>query len=193
MSDWKARAEVFEHSYEEVLAALKHQDEKLNRTLTAIAFLTAAGVTLYTTVGKNVSLTYDGMSANVPTFFFVLFLVLVVLALVSALAAIGPSTPLRDKSDYQGKSGSLIYYEFIRRDEEWPKYIDWAPAQLYEKLAKNFHNESLTIARRVRYKVARSRESGSFVQLVIISLSLLGIFSVESFSASTRWWIASSF
>ena len=39
--------DVFARSYDEVLAALKHQDDKLNRTLTALAFLTAAGVALF--------------------------------------------------------------------------------------------------------------------------------------------------
>jgi hypothetical protein len=37
----------FKQSYAEVLLFLKHQDDKINRVLTALAFLTAAGVTLY--------------------------------------------------------------------------------------------------------------------------------------------------
>src|SRR4051794_32943287 len=41
--EWEKRADVFARSYDEVLAALKHQDDKLNRTLTALAFLTAGG------------------------------------------------------------------------------------------------------------------------------------------------------
>ena len=44
--EWTGRAEIFEHSYDEV-TALKHQDDKLNRTLTALAFLTAAGIALF--------------------------------------------------------------------------------------------------------------------------------------------------
>jgi hypothetical protein len=41
--DW----EGFKESYNEPLLFLKHQDDKINRVLTALAFLTAAGVTLY--------------------------------------------------------------------------------------------------------------------------------------------------
>jgi hypothetical protein len=48
-----AKWAIFQHSYDEVLAALKHQDDKLNRTLTALAFLTAAGVGLYTRFGAG--------------------------------------------------------------------------------------------------------------------------------------------
>ena len=41
------REKVFSKSYDEVLLLLKHEDDKINRVLTALAFLTAAGVTLY--------------------------------------------------------------------------------------------------------------------------------------------------
>ena len=44
----------------------------------------------------------------------------------------------------------------------------------------------------MRYKVARSRESGAFVQLAILSLTLLGIFEARGLSDSARWWIVTA-
>src|SRR5437764_717220 len=72
-SEWEGRSEVFARSYDEVLAALKHQDEKLNRTLTAIAFLTAAGVTLFTRLSGS-PIRFPESRISVTAFFFVVFL-----------------------------------------------------------------------------------------------------------------------
>ena len=93
---------VFEHSYNEVLAALKHQDDKLNRTLTALAFLTAAGVTLFLSLERIAEprepVYFAEGGPSVTAVMFVIFLAAVALALLTALAAIGPGTPLRFRS-----------------------------------------------------------------------------------------------
>ena len=188
------RTEVFARSYDEVLSALKHQDDKLNRTLTAIAFLTAAGVTLYLRSGQPSKARpryFAESTIDIRGFFFVVFLLSVVFAVTLALAAIGPSGdypwPRRKES---GTPESLIFYALIARNPDWDRCLNWNTDRLRLRLATNFHQEARTLAHRVNYKVARSRESGAFVLLTVVSLSLLGIFSVEAFSLATRWWIA---
>ncbi len=181
---------VFKHSYDEVLTALKHQDDKLNRTLTALAFLTAAGVTLYLNRQPKTPVSFAEGGPSIPDVMFVIFLVAVTLALLTALAAIGPGTPLRfrPKSESTSKT-SLLYYAFIARDDHWDDYIHVPDEYLDDLLARNLHAESKDLAHRVNYKVARSRESGAFVQLAILSLTLLGIFQAGGLSETTRWWI----
>jgi hypothetical protein len=195
---WQAKGMVFEKSYDEVLAALKHQDDKLNRTLTAIAFLTAAGVAIFANIATKVPAPRFGHEPPiaVSTFFFVTFLGAVVFALVFALAAIGPSDALprlrKSSAPASEEWPSLLFYARMLRDPDWSKHIDRDSDWLQQCIARSYHAEALTLAQRVDYKVARSRESGACVQLAVLSLSLLGIFSVTELSLSTRWWIASS-
>lgn len=190
-SDWKARSEIFMSSYQEVLAALKHQDDKLSRMLTAIAFLTAAGASIYTNMGRQVDLTFDGRVAHVPTVLFVVFLIAVVFALGSALSAIGPSRPV-PWTRAKDPSSSLLFYASIAKNPAWSEKMALEPAALYRELARNLNAEARGIAKRVLYKMARAREAGAFVQAVIVALSLLGLFSVDRFPPRTRWWIAAT-
>lgn len=196
---WEAKGRVFEKSYDEVLAALKHQDDKLNRTLTAIAFLTAAGVAIFANVaGKSAPSRFTGeLAVQATTFFFIVFLVSVVFALVFALAAIGPSEALPRLAwssppprTADGTWPSLLFYARILNDAAWGSYVNRDVLWLEEALARAFHEESRNLAQRVDFKVARSRESGAFVQLAVLSLSLLGIFSVGHLSLNAKWWIA---
>jgi hypothetical protein len=203
---WESRKETFGYSYSEVLSALKHQDDKLNRTLTAIAFLTAAGITLYAraaTAGpsKTASGTsraashFSESSLDIRGFFFTVFLFSVVFAVTLALSAIGPSAPYPEISPRSRRAGSapddsLLFYARITKSADWDRYLKWGKARLTEKLARDFHDEAQTIAHRVEYKVARSRESAAFVLLTVVALSLLGIFSIGSFTLGQQWWLA---
>jgi hypothetical protein len=195
--NWPAKAAIFEKSYDEVLTALKHQDDKLNRTLTAIAFLTAAGVTLFANLAVKIAppVRFPESAWNVTSFFFLTFLGGVVFALIVALAAIGPSQalPRLQKGDRpRERQQSLLFWANIVNDLRWSELIDRDDAWLQRLLARNLHEETQTISHRIAYKVARSRESGAFVQLAVLSLCLLGIFSIEQLSLSTRWWIAAT-
>jgi hypothetical protein len=185
--EWKARAEIFEHSYDEVLAATKHQDDKLARSLTAIAFLTAAGVSIFNAVRETTPVLLDGQELSVQAFFFIVFLVAVVLAVAASLAAIGPTR-------HYGEGGegwkSLLFYPHIAQDPEWNDYLEKTPEELQRMLAENFHQEARSIAKRVPYKMARSREAAAFITVATMALALLGIFSIGTISPDTRWWIA---
>ncbi|MFN2587015.1 MAG: hypothetical protein ABR613_02695 [Actinomycetota bacterium] len=185
---WKTRADVFEHSYGEALLAIKHQDDKLARSLTAIAFLTAAGVALYNTIGGDDPVLLGSQALSAQTFFFAVFVVSVVFAVAASLAAIGPSTHLGESEDSKFWS-SLLFYRQIAQDPEWGKYIDEAPAHLEERLARDFHKEARFIAKRVEYKMARSREAAAFINVAGVSLVLLGVFSLRELSQEIRWWI----
>lgn len=189
-TEWEKRKGIFEKSYSEVLAALKHQDDKLGRALAAQAFLTAAGITIFTQLGVKSTLTFDGQELTAPRFFFIVFLVSIALALGFTLAAIGPSTPY--KTNETSEKTSLIYYGLIRKDEKWDSYLeDSSIDELTKMLATNFHAEAKGLARRVNYKIRRAREAGAFLTLALTALAVLGVFSLVDIDAETRWWIAS--
>jgi hypothetical protein len=197
---WQRRRDVFEHSYREVLDALEYQDQRVARILTAISFLTAAGVALYSGVAKDQPpIRFSEWRADLPTVFFATFLVFVVLAVVFTLAAGAATRPLRlplrrspeiKPDDQEDGEPSLLYYASISSNKEWSEYKTRTADRLERQLATNFHDEAQLLAKRVIYKLGRSGESTLFVQLAVLSLSLLGIFSISRVSLSARWWIA---
>lgn len=189
----KGRKEVFEHSYAEVLAALKHQDDKLNRTLTALAFLTVAGVALFPKI-TGAGIVFNGAGPGASAVLFVSFLASVALGVIVTLTAIGPGRPLPNAPSEEARAKrrpSLIFYARISRDKQWDEKFTWSPAKLAGQLAADFHCESKVIAERVDYKVARAREAIVWVELAIVALALMGIFGASGLSASARWWVAS--
>lgn len=189
--DSKHRKEVFEHSYKEVLAVLKHQDDKLNRTLTALAFLTVAGVSLFTKLSGG-GLRFGNGGPGVPSVCFVAFLIAIAVGVIVTLTAIGPGRPLPNhpsSSAHREPPSSLLFYASISHDLKWEKKLALSPKHLMEELAKNFHDEARGLSYRVNYKVARSREANAWVQFAIVALALMGIFGVSGLSPSARWWI----
>lgn len=189
----KTAVDIFETSYDEVLAALKHQDDKLNRTLTALAFLTAAGVALMLNV-RNVEGEIPMTLGNGPEaadVAFVVFFSAVVVALALALAAIGPSSPLSFPRT-PGTPHSLLFWGEIERDDEWDAWLAKDAADLEREYLGDLHGETKRIAQRTRYKMTRARESSAFVHLAIVCLGLIGIFGTGALSEQARWWIASA-
>jgi hypothetical protein len=195
--DWKEIAAVYEKSYDEVLSALKHQDDKLNRTLTAIAFLTAAGIALFANVALKISppVRFDESPRTVTSFFFLVFLGAVAFGLMFALSAIGPSRGLPGLGKRQEPAikewPSLLFYLQIIKDPGWAnriteKEVPW----LQQCLARNFLTEAQTLGCRVDYKVAGSRQSAACVHIALLALALLGIFSTEQYALANRWWLA---
>jgi hypothetical protein len=195
MDKYTRKLEIFKQSYQEVLAALKHQDDKLNRILTALAFLTVAGVALFSRVtGPNNGLTLGDSGPGAPVVLFVVFLIAVAIGVIVTLTAIGPGSPLHQAStpeQWAKLPKSLIFYALIARNEKWGKRFDEPADDLEKELARNYHQETRQIARRVVYKVVRAREAVAWVQLAIVALALMGIFGAIGLSATTRWWVAS--
>jgi hypothetical protein len=194
IGDYKKKIGVFERSYQEVLAALKHQDEKLNRTLTALAFLTVAGVALFPKITGS-GIVFNDAGPGASAVLFAVFLIAVAISVIVTLTAIGPGRPLPKPPSQEARAqrkSSLLYYARISRDEQWQKRLEEPPEALMKELASNFHSEAQLIASRIDYKVTRAREANTWVQLAIVALALMGIFGASGLSSSARWWIAAA-
>src|SRR5436190_24213148 len=92
---WQHSAERFEQSYGEVLAFVKHTDDKIGRLLTALAFLTASGITLFAVTRSGhppPGLQFGHSDWRAGSIFFLLFLGGVVGALTAAFVALDPTS-----------------------------------------------------------------------------------------------------
>lgn len=190
-SPWKERADVFEHSYAEVLAFLKHQDEKIGRVLTALAFLTAAGVALFVFSPRTLlhPLVFTKPSLDVADFFFAVFMVSLLFALLTILAAVDPTTQTPRFLAQIEQGQSIIFYRAI-----YTAGPDWlAPdadvEYLNERLARSFYIDAKELARRAEHKVSRFADSRAFVHVSIVALALLGIARIDGFDIHWRSWI----
>jgi hypothetical protein len=194
-SVWRARADVYEHSYNEVLAFLKHQDEKIGRVLTALAFLTAAGVALFAlSTRPSHPLIFDKSNIDVGDFFFAVFTVSLLLSLLAILAAVDPTTQTPRFLSAGASGESIIFYSWIYkavRNGTWLK-ADQDVEDLNERLARSFHRDAMELARRAEHKVSRFADSRAFVHIAIVALALLGLARIDGFDIHWRSWILAS-
>jgi hypothetical protein len=192
-SPWKGRAEVFKSSYDEVLAFLKHQDDKIGRVLTALAFLTAAGAALFLFSGHPQvhPLVFD-RTIDAADFFFAAFMVSLLFALLAILAAVDPTTQAPRFLGQAGQRETILFYGAIYKAQ--PNWLapDEDVERLNEKLAKSFHEDAQELARRAEHKVSRFADSRAFVHVSIVALTLLGIARIDGFDVRFRWWLIAS-
>jgi hypothetical protein len=192
-SPWERRADVFRNSYTEVLLFLKHQDDKIGRLLTALAFLTAAGVSLFLFTERREAgaLQLDTPAVDAGDFFFATFIVSLLFALLAVLAALDPTSQTPNFLPRQPARRTILYYGSIYRKAGWPE-PDAEPEELDELLARSFHDDAEELARRAEHKVRRFADGRAFVHVSLVSLVLLGIARIEGLGESSRWWLVAS-
>lgn len=187
----KSKRRLLEFAYQEVLDATKHQDDKIGRLLTAIAFLTASSVAVANMNSGAAVQQRFRFSQETPHSFalyglalFLLGVIATVLLLVSSLA-----TPLRfpgisstgykksnsnkfeNRDDVENyiRGTSPIYFAGISRlsEGEWEKkwtHENWGEINFDSALVTETHN----LAARANTKYGRTSEA-----MAIFSFSLL--------------------
>jgi hypothetical protein len=201
------RTDVFKQSYTEVLLFLKHEDDKINRVLTALAFLTAAAVALYVfSAHEPASLDLKHSDLTAADFFFATFIIGLALAVLAAIAALDPTSFYPRFLGTHDEPESLLYYRAIGQDVlsaesrwreigvedgrgRWQAYGAAGEASLREALAHSYHLDARRLSHRAYHKVYRFTECNAFVNAAVMSLALLGISRLEFASASFQWWI----
>jgi hypothetical protein len=204
----EVRSDVFGRSYNEVLLFLKHEDDKINRVLTALAFLTAAAVALYIFSGRGsapATLALRDSSLTAADFFFASFIIGLALALLSAIAALDPTSFYPRFIGSSGEPESLLYYRAIGQDElapdspwrercadgeeRWVALASASAGELRELLARSYHVDARRLSHRAHHKVYRFTECNTFVTIAVVSLALLGVARLDPASESLRWWV----
>jgi hypothetical protein len=190
--DWKGRAEVLKHSYDEVLAFIKHEDDKIGRVLTALAFLTAAGVTLFVFSSQSQThpLLFTRPDVDAADVFFAGFMVSLLASLLFILGAVDPTSQIPGFLPHGPRRNSILFFRFIHRDqsEHWLD-SNVRLEDLDMQLAESFRNDAMELSRRALHKVERFAESRAFVHVAIITLTLLGIARVNGADVHARWYL----
>ena len=188
---------VFAHSYGEVLLFLKHQDDKINRVLTALAFLTAAGVTLYVVTrapsvdGLAPPPTFSNTHVQLDDYFFASFILGVALSVALSLVALDP-TSFRPRfldrhPDPDTEKHSLLFYEAIQRlpRKKWHGLIE--ASDLRTQYIRSLNDDAHRLSRRAIHKVHRFGTASCVVQFTIVALALLGMTRLDRVHASASW------
>lgn len=181
-SDAKERFELAKLTYDEVLDATKHQDDKVGRFLTAIAFLTAAAIA-FGTRGDVLQVRYDlDGSVPVPGILFAGFITFVVIAVLFLLMALGQALrPPRSRPG--GEVQSRLFFLVISQvpEEVWKASWDSkvSAADLRRQVIHNLVDESHNIAVRADKKYWRTGEAQALFTIALLCFGLAVALSIN--------------
>lgn len=191
--DVDRKLELLEFSYKEVLDATKHQEDKISRLLTAIAFITASALALanFGTISKAVERQYSLGGTHLPLAAITvgLFLIGVVATVVILLSSI--TTPLRlpgaqrgveDRTPHieyanENVKGSQIYFYEISRfsPDEWNTKWQSDVAALRRERRDALKVETHNLAVRTRFKYERMNEAVAVLSFALFSFALSAV------------------
>lgn len=189
----KDARQLLELSYKEVLDAVKHQDDKIGRLFTGIAFLTAAALALANLgSAQYLAQRYTGWGDAPPAMLsLAAYLLLVLMAVTILIGSLG--TPLRvpglsrsapkNPVDWVGpRPASQIYFSEISKLSllEWQKKWTGDVNNLETELAQSLVGETYNLAARTQFKYGRMNEAIALFNLALLFFSITMILSVGS-------------
>jgi len=186
--------EIFDHLYD----MLRHEDEKANRILGAMAFITVAAAALSIPFFEGkIGTGLKFFNLGLGLFLFFIFLILIAIGTLFLLSALGPllhiTTDFVEPSERKKKLRvrSLLYFENITgiTIEEWTKFFrETDEDDFYEKICNDHIIKSYTLANRTKYKAKCIKSSKIFYRfsLIVLCLFVLSGFCV-SFNSFFYW------
>ena len=191
------KADLLRYSYEQVLDATKHQDDKVGRLLTTIAFLTAASLALAGLGGAKAIGVPVELGGKTPGSSYLLAVALVCLVAyligvsITVIQLIGSlSTPLRlpgldparrnsssEKKDARYKKDavpSTIYFHEIEKNtpEEWKEVWSADTRLIQVRRTQSLIGETHNLAIRTSFKYNRTNEATAVLTWALMALSL---------------------
>lgn len=184
------RFELLQFSYQEVLDATKHQDDKINRLLTTVAFITAAALAL-TTLGHDsapitAAFVLDGRQslplAGIGLAGFLagvtVSVILLIVSMTTPLVLPGGSNPLTPAIRYvPGPKTGQFYFNEISGSalpawhRKWRQDIALLKRERNDSLVRETHN----LAVRTEYKYQRSNAAVAVLSFALLSFLLSAI------------------
>lgn len=170
------RLQRLRETYDEVLAATKHEDSKIGRFLAALAFIVAGALLFIQQDVLRAEYILGNVSLRLPAIFLVLFVAtatLAVLAYVNATAARLTEPPAASDDEPDDPVRSHLFFSLIAREsaDSWKMF--WQPQWASrERFLHEYRRETLNLARRAYNKRLRSLEASS---LFVVALLFFGV------------------
>lgn len=199
-NDGKLRLDALKESYREVLQATKHEDDKIGRFLTAIAFL-VAGALLFSQQEGFFEARYDlGDGWPLPTIAmlgFVFSVVFSVLLYILTIAAPVTPPPVRQGDPRR----SRLFFQLIAEEtpDTWAARWNVSAGEIRDDLVKQYRVETLNLAYRAYTKRNRSTEATHLFAVALLFFLLtigLGVHAAahlrpgEAASSTVPWALA---
>jgi uncharacterized membrane protein YsdA (DUF1294 family) len=199
-SDLDEKLKLAKDSYAEVLDATKHQDDKIGRLLTSVAFLTAATLAL---AGLS-SATFVTREFSVPPYTLRLGLIALTVFLVGVVFTVmllltSLATPLRLPGLAQpGKRPpmrwihdlptSQIYFHEIARVslQEWERKWEVSADELKEERLRSLVRETHNLGVRTSSKYDRTTEATALLSLSLLAFALAIVFVASAAGGPAR-------
>lgn len=191
---------LLEWSYKEVLDATKHQDDKIGRLLTAIAFLTAAALALanlaqghviralFNVGGSPVPLALYSLSAFL--FGVLVTVVLLVTSFATPLRLPGLQQPSRKRPPFYVTDAetSQIYFSEISRTsvDEWRDKWEVAAEELKKERRESLVLEIHNLSVRTSFKYHRTSEAIGFFSFALMLFGLAVLFATFAATSARR-------
>lgn len=188
VSDDNLKLALAHRAYEEVLDATKHQDDKIGRFLTAIAFLTTGAVTLTfagssaTDLARRFSIHGDNggylLAWSAGAFFFFVIGSVILLLLCLSVPVRRPSTKRsldpNDGGFADDLSGSRIFYSYIGLEPatQWRGRWDDSGIHVQREMIDQFVKETHNLAERAKSKYRHTVEAASLFVLALLFLAV---------------------
>lgn len=166
-------------SYEEVLAATTHEDDKVGRFLAAIAFL-VAGALFFAQQAEALQAHYDlGIELALPALSLVVFLFTITLAVLKYLLAI--SAPVTIPPGGESKRSHMFFLLIAKETEDsWRALWNRPKEDLRRELIEYYRVEILNLGQRAHNKRRRSEEASALFVVALLFFGLTVGFAIDA-------------
>jgi hypothetical protein len=175
-------------SYQEVLDATKHQDDKIGRFLTAIAFLIAGALVFTRPEVLQARYVVGGAHLRLPALALIIFMVLVVLSVLLYVLAMGaPLTVPSPATRRRQRHRSYLFFLLIADEtrESWWRLWNTSDDEIEAELLHEYVNETRNIAQRVDQKYERANEASALFVVALLFFLLGTVLSVDVLQHAT--------
>jgi hypothetical protein len=184
------RSHLLRFAYGEVLDATKHQDDKINRLLVTIAFLTAATLALANLGGAVALSTYfrlDDVAIPLPRIALAVYLLGVAATVVMLVNSL--TTPVKFPDALRGpkRLASQFYFLSIaeRSNEQWKASWERPEKDIADEHSTLLVSETRNIALRAEYKYDRTTEAVAVLSFSLLAFSLTAVTTMLAIRDST--------
>jgi hypothetical protein len=169
-------------AFQGVLDETKHQDDKIGRFLTVIAFLIAGALVFTSPEVLQARYAVGATHLRLPAIALIIFLALVVLSVLLYVLAMAPPLAIPSPPAARWESvRSHLFFLLIARETKnsWQQLWNASDEELDRQLLYEYQSEALNIAQRVNQKFERSNDASALFLVALLFFLLSTVLAVD--------------